>query len=565
MRWSIDQIVEVVSGRLTCELLGSASPGADSASLSAVGSAAGGSATIGASNPAVESDSKIVPSDTAVGSRVVNHVTQDSRDVRPGSLFVPLVRARDGHDFIPEAVRLGAVAYLTSAFASYVDGDAVAIHVEDTDKALIDLAIAARKRLRNVPVVAITGSVGKTSTKDFLAAVLGRTMRVHANIRSFNNEIGVPLTLLAAPGDVDVVVIEMGSRGVGHISRLCDIAQPDMGVITSVGVAHTSEFGSLGAVKLAKRELVESLPDVSVPHTESFAFLNANAPEVMDMAAHTKARVITYGCDVDADVMAQDVRVGDDLLPRFTLVAKRVFSCVAGKVDTGRAGVVDASKADTGEADPDTTEADTDIDKADVVLGAHGVHMVGNALAAAAVGIALGVSLEDVTSALVNPAVSPLRMDMVKIKNNLHIINDSYNANPLSMVAALRSLASMPCSHKIAVLGHMAELGSYSDAEHSKITDLACKLGTHIIAVKAPQYAVRHAQNAYAQSVTVVPDIARAVDAVVSLLSGMSSSGSVSGVARVSGVDCNAAVLVKGSRSARMERAVELLTTRLSN
>lgn len=532
MRWSIDQVVEAVGGRLNCKLSNAASLGAASGTCKTA-----------------------VVSDTTVGSRVVNHVTQDSRDVRPGSLFIPLVRARDGHEFIPEAVRLGAVAYLTSAsstassatFASYVEGDAVAIHVEDTDKALINLAVAARKRLGNVPVVAITGSVGKTSTKDFLVAVLGRTMRVHANIRSFNNEIGVPLTLLAAPEDVDVMVIEMGSRGMGHISRLCDIAQPDMGVITSVGIAHTSEFGSLDAVKLAKRELVESLPDVSVSSVESFAFLNANATEVMDMAAHTKARVATYGCDVDADVMAQDVRVGDDdLLPRFTLAVKREFSCADDKADAVHTDQAGTDKAST--------------DKTEVVLGAHGVHMVGNALAAAAVGITLGVSLEDVASALASPAMSPLRMDIVKIKNNLHIINDSYNANPLSTVAALRSLAYMPCSHKIAVLGHMAELGSYSDAEHSKVADLAYKLGVHIVAVKAPQYAVRHTKNACAQSVMVVPDIVRAVDAVISLLFGVSSSESLSGV---SGADCNAAVLVKGSRSARMERAVELLTARL--
>ena len=216
---------------------------------------------------------------SAVGGRLVggdvavDRVTQDSREIDPSAgswCFVPLVAERDGHDFVPTAIGAGAVA--TFAAQSVDAGDAVVIEVASTDDALTALGAAARNRLVNAAVIGITGSVGKTTTKDLLAAVLRRDRTTHANLRSFNNEIGVPLTLLGAPDDSRAVVLEMGARGVGHIATLCRTARPTVGIVTTVGKAHTSEFGSVEAVALGKGELVESLP------VEGVAVLNADNP-----------------------------------------------------------------------------------------------------------------------------------------------------------------------------------------------------------------------------------------------------------------------------------------------
>ena len=326
------------------------------------------------------------------GSTVVDSVTQDSRDVQPGMLFVPLVAERDGHDFIVDAVAAGASAYLTARGLRGVD--AAAVEVDDTQTALTALAREARSRLGSVPVVGITGSVGKTTTKDLLAAVLGRDRRVWASTRSFNNEIGVPITLLSAPDDAEALVVEMGSRGPGHIAELCRAARPTMGVITTVGLSHTSELGSLAAVVSAKRELVEALPAAA---DGGVAFLNAGVPEVTAMAQGTEARVVSYGDG--GEVHARDLTIDDELTPRFVL------------------------QSPAGDAE--------------VELGARGVHSVDNALAAAAVGIELGVSLEDVAAGLAEPALSPLRMEILRTAGGARLLNDTYNANPLSMRAAL--------------------------------------------------------------------------------------------------------------------------------
>ena len=232
--------------------------------------------------------------------------------MRPGILFVPLVAERDGHDFIADAVAAGASAYLTARGPSGVE--AAAVEVGDTQAALTDLAREARSRLGSVPVVGITGSVGKTTTKDLLAAVLRRDRRVSASTRSFNNEIGVPITLLSAPDDAEALVVEMGSRGPGHIAELCRVARPTMGVITTVGLSHTSELGSLAAVVAAKRELVEGLPAAA---DGGVAFLNVGVPEVAAMAGGTRARVVTFG--EGGEVQARNLTLDNDLTPRFVL------------------------------------------------------------------------------------------------------------------------------------------------------------------------------------------------------------------------------------------------------
>ena len=426
------------------------------------------------------------------GAATVDGVTQDSRDVQSGMLFVPLVAERDGHDFIADAVAAGASAYLTARGPSGVD--AVAVEVDDTQAALTALASEARHRLGSVPVVGVTGSVGKTTTKDLLAAVLGRDRRVWASTRSFNNEIGVPITLLSAPAGAETVVVEMGSRGPGHITELCRVARPTMGVVTTVGLSHTSELGSLAAVVSAKRELVEALPGAA---NGGVAFLNAGVPEVAAMAERTEARVITYGAG--GEVRARDLTLDDELTPRFVLQSP------GGEIP--------------------------------VRLGARGVHSVDNALAAAAVGIELGVSLDNVAAGLAEPTLSPLRMEVLRTAGGARLLNDSYNANPLSMRAALHALAALPAPRRIAVLGTMAELGDFEAAEHAAVGSLAGQLGVQVIAVDAPGYSFGDG--------TVIE--AEGID------------GALDALADLGSLDAGDAVLVKGSRVAGLERLVERL------
>jgi len=426
------------------------------------------------------------------GATEVAGVTQDSRDVRPGMLFVPLLAERDGHDFIGDAVAAGASACLTARGVAGADVDAV--EVDDTQAALTALASEARRRLRAVPVVGVTGSVGKTTTKDLLAAVLARDRRVWASTRSFNNEIGVPITLLCAPEGSEAVVVEMGSRGSGHIAGLCAVARPTMGVVTTVGLSHTSELGSLAAVVLAKQELVEALPGAA---DGGVAFLNAGVPEVAAMASSTPARVVTFGHG--GDVAAAQLTLDEDLTPRF------VLSSPAGSCE--------------------------------VVLGARGLHSVDNALAAAAVGLELGVSLEDVAAGLAQPALSPLRMEVVRAAGGARLLNDCYNANPLSMRAALHALAAMPAERRIAVLGTMAELGDFEAAEHAAIASLAAELGVLVVAVDAPGYSFH--------------------DAAVTDVEGV--DGALAALHHFGGLAADDAVLVKGSRVVGLERLVERL------
>jgi UDP-N-acetylmuramoyl-tripeptide--D-alanyl-D-alanine ligase len=368
---------------------------------------------------------------------VVTGVTHDSRALRPGQLFVPVVAARDGHDFIADALEAGAGAYLSAA--GHRGGTAVL--VDDTSVALERLGAAARADLPD-RVVGITGSVGKTSSKDLAASVLASTFATHASDRSFNNEIGVPLTLLNAPEGTEAVVVEMGARRAGHIATLCRIARPTVGLVTRVGAAHLEMFGTIDDVAIAKRELVESLP------ADGIAILNADDARVLAMSGYTKAEVLTYGNA--GDIRANDVVLLDDLTSTFVLTSPW------GSVP--------------------------------VTLSARGRHNVDNALAAAAVGLAVGVELEAIGDALANARVSSWRMEILHAPNGARILNDAYNANPVSMAAALEALAHVPAERRVAILGPMAELGDGADDEHARIGVLARDAGVRVIAVDAPAY-----------------------------------------------------------------------------
>lgn len=360
----------------------------------------------------------------------VTSVAIDSRDVVPGALFVALPGERtDGGRFVPEAFANGAAGVLVR---DGLDVDGPAVSVRSTGEALMMLARDERARM-DARVIAITGANGKTSTKDMAAAVLGTRFRTHASRESFNNEVGLPLTILGASGAAQVVVAEMGARHAGDVAILCDIARPDAAVVTNVGVAHLEVFGSWERIVEASAEPVEALDPDGV------AILNADDAVVAGYASRCAGRVVTFGLAPDADVRAEDVVLGADGLASFTL------ACAADRVP--------------------------------VTLAVPGEHMVSNALAATATGITFGVPLDACADALAHAAVSPWRMETFTTADGVRVVNDAYNANPESMSAALRAARWMAGEgHLIAVLGTMAELGPIASREHERIGELAARI-----------------------------------------------------------------------------------------
>jgi UDP-N-acetylmuramoyl-tripeptide--D-alanyl-D-alanine ligase len=363
----------------------------------------------------------------------------DSRSLVPGQLFVPIVAERDGHDFIGAAVDAGAAVYLTE---QPPDGPTPAIVVDDTGAALMDLARWARSRL-DIPVVGVTGSVGKTSTKDFIAAALSATRRVTANARSFNNEQGLPVTILGAPDDTEALVVEMGMRGFGEIRRLCDVAAPTLGVVTAVAASHTERVGGIEGVARAKRELVEALPANGV------AILNADDARVTAMAAAAPGDVVSYGRGGDVRLVGLAL---DDL-------ARAAFT------------------------------VETPWGRHDVRLSVSGAHMAMNAAAAIAVAGVVEGSVDDAVAALETATVSGMRMEVGRTSSGAVIVNDAYNANPDSMRAALDAVAAMAAQRRFAVLGPMAELDDPA-AGHRRVMDDARRRGIDVVAFKTDLYGV---------------------------------------------------------------------------
>jgi UDP-N-acetylmuramoyl-tripeptide--D-alanyl-D-alanine ligase len=366
----------------------------------------------------------------------------DSRTIQPGQLYVPIMAERDGHSFIPAALRAGALAYLT---AQEPVGN-TAIRVRDTAAALLSLGAFARDRVDHA--IGITGSVGKTTTKDLLAGCLASTFSTAASERSFNNELGVPLTLLNAPDSASWVVLEMGARRVGDIQRLVRVARPEIGVVTRVAKAHIEYFGDLRGVARAKGELVAALP------ASGLAVLNFDDPRVRAMQSVSACPVLGYATDGDADVRADDVTLDRDLRARFRLVSP-----------WGRT---------------------------EVRLAVHGAHQVANALAAATVALWCGVPIESVAQALSVTRGSSLRMELRRVPCGPTLIVDCYNANPASTEAALQSLAELPSEHKLAVLGLMAELGDQSESEHRRIASVAQELGIEVVGYETELYGPTH-------------------------------------------------------------------------
>jgi UDP-N-acetylmuramoyl-tripeptide--D-alanyl-D-alanine ligase len=362
-------------------------------------------------------------------------VVIDSRQVQPGCLFAAFVGEHvDGHSFAGQALAGGAVCVLASRA---VDGPA--IMVADTLAAVTALAGWMARRMTRVMRIGVTGSSGKTSTKDLLAQVLRGHGCTHATVGSRNNELGVPLTVLAAPPDVRYLVLEMGARGIGHLAYLTTLVPLDAALVLNVGAAHAGEFGGPAATAQAKGELVEALP------ADGIAVLNADDPLVTAMAQRTAAPVTWFGRGPHAHVRAGQVHLDEH----------------------GRAGFVLIT--------PDG--------KAPVRLRLIGEHHVANALAAAALAHAVGQPLNATVSALSQAVpLSGGRMQRHDLGDGTTVIDDAYNANPDSVTAGLRALAAMSAGRPtVAVLGQMAELGDRAEADHQAIGALAAELGIDLV------------------------------------------------------------------------------------
>jgi UDP-N-acetylmuramoyl-tripeptide--D-alanyl-D-alanine ligase len=480
---------------------------------------------------------------TAVGGRlhlangsetVSGSVEFDTRNVERGGLFVAVPGQRvDGHDFAKEAIANGAIGVLAGREVPVAA--VIAPPVENTQPTsilalagdtyghgaavLAALAKLARHVVSQLPrctVIGVTGSCGKTSTKDLIAHLLEPMGPTVASPRSFNNELGQPWTILRARENTRHLVLELGTRGIGHLTTLCSAARPRIGVVLNVGDAHIGEFGSQAAIARGKGELVEALPDAD---DGGVAVLNADDSLVAAMAERTSARVTLTGRTAAADVRATNIELDRQGRPRFTLSA-----CTDRYTASAR-----------------------------VALSTHGEHQVDNALAATAVALELGAGFDDVANRLeAERRVAPHRMAVHATPNGATVIDDARNASSRSMEAALRTLASMARVDRDqaprrtwAVLGGMRELGEATDEAHDRLGRLAMRLGVErVVAVGTDAQRIHEAsssERSSSQQSVLVSD----VQAAITLLREELRADDI--------------VLVKGARVAALWRIAEAL------
>jgi UDP-N-acetylmuramoyl-tripeptide--D-alanyl-D-alanine ligase len=422
----------------------------------------------------------------------------DSRMLQPGSCFVALRGDRDGHDFVEAAFDAGAhVALVDHDFTRAVDlppGRAL-VHVGDTLGALQEIARSLRLDRPELHVVAVGGSTGKTSTKDLLAAALV-SRGCHANEASYNNEFGLPITLCNAPGAAGVVVTEMGERFAGDLRELCDIARPDTGVVTNVGLAHAEHLGGRDGVVAVLAELLEALPATGT------AVLNADDPATPELRAATLATVVTVGQSAGADYGITDVLVDERLRPSFSLAGQRF------------------------------------------TVPLHGTHHVLNAgMAVAVARTVFGLSYEEIALELAQARPGRWRMELLETDTGVTVLNDAYNANPTSMEAALVALAGLPrpdSARRVAVVGDMRELGRHHDDAHRAVGERAAALGLDVVVgVGAGGAAIAKAAAAFGVDAYEVAD----AEAAVALVAPMVRTGD--------------AVLVKASRALGLEHVAD--------
>lgn len=432
----------------------------------------------------------------------VTGVSTDSRTTSAGDLFFALKGPNfDGHDFVAEAMSRGAVGAVVERDLPGIDG---LLRVEDTLRALGSLAVHHRRSLPG-RVIAVTGSTGKTTVKAMVGTILGREMPVLVGLESFNNEIGVPLTLLGADDSHQAVVIELAMRGPGEIRYLAEMAQPDVGAITNIGPSHIGRLGSLEAIAEAKAELFDAMPAASV------GAVNADdlfAPYLLERAEHLGRRV-TFGVAAEAEVRAQGVEIlGLDGI-HFTLIA-------GGRTAPVRLPII-------------------------------GRHHVSNALCAAALAHALGMDAGQIAAGLGQVAPQPGRGQLRPVRGGIMLVDDAYNASPISMAAALTALQDLPAEgRRVAVLGDMLELGDWAEESHRMVGRLAAEVGLRQL-MAVGELSRWIAEEAIAAG---LPG-----DRVHWFPAADDAAGAVGNVVRRGDV-----VLVKASRAMRLERVIHILT-----
>lgn len=440
----------------------------------------------------------------------ISGISTDTRTLSPGELFVALKGDRfDGHDFFPEAIARGASGVLgrNGSFAVRPRGwmEPVAlIEVKDTLYALGEIARHWRTR-HEVRVLAITGSNGKTTTKEMTAAILSQGRSVLKTQGNLNNRIGLPLTLMGLRSHHEVAVVEMGMNEPGEIRRLCEIAQPDFGLITQISPAHLEGLGSIEAVAMAKGELFQALGE------QDTAIVNLDDPHVVTLAGSCRARHLTYGRQLGAAVRGQ-------ALDPFHPEGARMVLEISGE-------------------------------RAPVRMRCHGRPCLLNALAAAASAWALGASLQEIVAGLEVFRPAPMRLSVVALEDGTHLIDDTYNANPASLAEALETLSRMARGRKLAVLGDMLELGAYAREAHREAGRQAAGFGIDVV------IAVGHWAQELVEGARCSPFPPGRTMAVASWQEALEAL-----MAQMKSGDW---ILVKGSRGVQMEHVVEGLTARL--
>ncbi len=426
------------------------------------------------------------------GVVVTSGVSTDTRSIAEGSLFFALSGENfDAHNFLDQA---GAAAALVVQDGEKVPSDRPAVLVDDTLAALQSLAQWYLAEL-NIPVIAITGSNGKTSTKDFTRSVLAQKFRAHATLGNFNNHIGLPLTVLALEPEHEVAILEMGMNHSGELAPLCEIAPPDVSIITNVGSAHIEHMGSVEAIAVEKGTVARALG------SEGTLVIPSDCAYLDDYRSNTKGAILAIGAD-DAAVRAENL-ITDTEGSRFDLVIADL-----GRISTS--------------------------------IPVTGKHMVSNALLAAGAGFKMGLSLEQIAAGLAETSLTSGRLRQYDY-DGITVIDDTYNANPESVIAALETLAALPSEGgKTAVLGMMAELGEHADAAYERVGKIAAEKELALVVVGEPAEMIATTAHAAGGQVEFFPH----VDAAASFLKTQSASGDL--------------VLFKGSRAAAMERVMQI-------
>lgn len=422
-------------------------------------------------------------------------ISTDTRTVKRGDLFIPLVGENfDGHDFIDKAIQNGAVGIIFSRKEMCIPEHITAIAVTDTLLALQDLARFHRQRF-TIPIVAITGSNGKTTTKDMAAAVLSNQFRVLKTNANYNNEIGLPLTLLQLTKQHEVAVVEMGMRGRGQIRQLANIALPTVGIITNVGETHLELLGSIKNIAAAKAELLDVIPE------DGLSILNGDDVYIQEMAKQAKCKILLFGLE-QGNIKAENIQMSTQSIHFVCRFANNEFP---------------------------------------VEIPTTGRHNVYNGLAAIALGIELGMTGESICSGLKTFNASPMRLHVEKLGDYL-VVNDAYNASPMSMSAAIETLVEVAEGRKVAVLGDMLELGSIAVAAHEKMGERLAQNHVDIV-VTVGELAANIAKRASIcgiDKVVACSDHEEAQDVLNKLL------------------EPGDTILIKGSRGMKMENIIKM-------